>query len=84
MSEPLTIDQLKRVKKGTVLWAVLKPSFIFDEGDLREVIVRSVTVSGQTAIVNLHTTFAPWANFSTEFRAFYINYWDAYKAAKKR
>lgn len=69
MSEPLTIDQLKRVKKGTVLWAVLKSEWYSAVLDPKYRSVRKFHYEKALIISHYHN--------------FYTNYWDAYKALRK-
>ncbi len=86
MARPLTREELLALKDGTVLWAVLIRTEFLDVPDLRKVVVRGPPkcLANGEIIVNPNEVFDLNCNFSTTWRKFYKNYWDAYRAMRKQ
>lgn len=78
MADPLTLEELKNVKKGTVLWAVLKRDYAGLK-PIKKIRKDAVELAFRTVFVKEN----PRRILSTTWRNFYTNYWDAYRAWRK-
>jgi len=78
MADPLTLEELKNVKEGTVLWGVVRQQYaIRNYQPIRKITV--VRVNVRRDVIDLQGELF----LSTVFRDFYTNYWDAYRAWRK-
>ena len=79
MADPLTLEELKNVKEGTVLWGVVHLEYA--NKYFRP--IRKITVDAVAEHHNVVDLYQRGAILSTTYRDFYTNYWDAYRAWRK-